>query len=146
MTAPCSPLAISHLLYRATPLDSCFVLATRDFVTALLWVGAGVAGWRTLRERPPQKRKRWEHERVGPALEFVSSNTEFTAFVFLVCAMGAAVWAELLVLGAANLVVYAVVDQTAGVCAWVFGNHHSQKTTHSPPRLLPHNPVSRVRI
>ena len=141
----CSPLMISHLLYRATPLDKCALLATRDGVTALLWVGAGVAGWRTLRARPPTRRKLWDHEMAQPVPTFASSNTEFAAFIFLVCAMGAAVWAELLVLGAANLVVYAVVDKTADLCAWGFGDHHPPWTIK--PTTHPSNdPISGVRI
>jgi hypothetical protein len=139
---------ISHFLYRETPLDICALLATRDGVTALLWMGAGVVGWRTLRARPLPRREEWEHEKAQPAPAFVSSNTEFAAFTFLVCAMGAAVWAELLVLGVANLAVYAVVDKTADLCAWGLGNHHpSWSAQANKPATHPSNdPISGVRI
>ena len=149
MTHPCSPLAISHCLYRATPLDTCVVLATRDGVTALLWVGAVAMGWRTLREKLPPRREKWAHEKNGPPLKFASSNGEFATFVWLLCMMGATLWAELLLLGLTNFAVYIVVDKTADICAWGFGNHHPYREAARTTKPIPHppnDPVNAVRI
>ena len=144
-TAACSPLVISHLLYRSTPLDTCALLATRDGVMGLVWAGTGAAAWRVARARAPKSM--WTHE--TKEAQFASSNAEFALFVLLVGLMGGLLWAELLVLAVVNVWVYLSINLTATLCAHLLGKSPPKSHLYPiqpPPIPKENDPISSVRI